>query len=161
MAESVIVADYIVWKALKQQQSITYLKLRQVMFLLNLKYRKENYDSLITQQQFIKYPYGPYIRQINDIYGSKFGTEPITYIPDYNYLTKENDEYTVIKYQFDHHDLRKEQREFIDNNLNHYLDIDQWQLLKIIQDDPEYKNQRIGTYNLQNSIKYFTQQAII
>lgn len=161
MAEAVIVADDIVWETLNRNQLITPLQLRGIMFMLELKYRKEKHDGLTTREPFIKYPYGPLVEDVRKLY-EIFGGENIRYIPDYRYLTEENDKYIVKSYAFSHYDLAKEQRDFIANNLEQYRKITQWDLVRLTQEDPEWKDRSDGEwYNLQKSIAYYAKKGVI
>ena len=161
MAEAVIVADEIVWETLNRNCLITPLQLRGIMFMMELKYRKEKHDGLNTREPFVKYPYGPLVEDVRKLY-EIFGGENIRYIPDYRYLTEENDKYIVKSYAFSHYDLAKEQRDFIANNLEQYLKITQWDLVRLTQEDQEWKDRSDGEwYNLQKSIEYYAKKGVI
>lgn len=188
MSTALLVADDIVWESLRRKQPITNLELQQIMFFLSLKYRKEKYDSLITDKSFEKWPYGPTIEIIHTLYGQKFGGEKIKYIPDFIYMVKKKNGHTLKSYpfydfkfkpeyrkfifnnsngykpktyNFSHYDLRKDHRKFIADNLNEFIHNDGFDIVPLMQKDPEWKNKDFKFYDLQKSLVFFTKKGII
>lgn len=161
MPAAMLVADDIVWETLNCKRPITNLKLREILFFLNLKYLKEKHHPLITDKSFEKWPYGPVIKQVNQNYVPKFGGDDIKYIPDFVYIDNKPKAYTIKTYQFHHCDLAKEYREFIADNLDQFMHYGTFEMINWTHEDPEWKNKTHKFYDLQKSLAYFTKKGII
>lgn len=161
MPAAMLVADDIVWETLNCKRPITNLKLREILFFLNLKYLKEKHQPLITDKSFEKWPYGPVIKQVNQNYVPKFGGDVIRYIPDFVYIDNENKDYKIKAYKFHHCDLAKEYREFIADNFGQFIHYGTFEMINWTHKDPEWNNKIHEFYDLQKSLAYFTKEGII
>lgn len=156
MAEAMIVADYIIYRASELHKPVNNLKLQKIMFFLNVQYLLEKKKSLVLTSQFEKLSYGPMIRQVYREYGNKFGKEKIIKPTTFKYIIRENNKFKLITYHFNKTDLAKNIRDFIDLHLNYFLSQPVFNLVTASQRDPQWQNKAIKNYNEKELIDYYT-----
>ena len=156
MAEAIIVADYIIYRANKLHKPVNNLKLQKIMFFLNVQYLLEKKKSLVLTSQFEKLPYGPMIRQVYREYGNKFGKDKIIKPTVFKYIIQENNKFELITYHFSKADLAKNIRDFIDLHLDYFLSQPVFKLVTASQRDPQWQNKSSREYDEKELIKYYS-----
>lgn len=156
MAAAMLVADYIIEKANKLGKPITNLKLQKMMFFLNVQYLLKYNKSLITDNKFEKWPYGPVVKQVYNQY-SKFGADVIKKVPDFFYMVQKDKEYEIKTYSFHENDLDKSYRNFIDENIDMFIDKPVFKLVGESHKDPQWQNKSCPYYDDNELVKYYSQ----
>lgn len=156
MAAAMIVADYIIEKAKSLEKPVTNLQLQKVMFFLNVQYLLKNKKSLISANKFEKWAYGPVVRQVYRQYAT-FGSNEIKEVPNFEYMIEENGEYKSNTYIFKEEDLDKDVRDFIDSNIELFIDKPISELVSESHKDPQWKDKTDYFYSEDKLSEYYSE----
>lgn len=155
MAAAMVVADYIIEKANRLGKPINNFKLQRVMFFLNVQYLLQNKKSLIDATKFEKWSFGAVVRQVYRQYAT-FGSNEIKEIPKFEYIIEKNGEYKSNTYVFKDEDLDKDVRDFIDSNIEIFINRPTTELVSESHKDPQWRDKTDYFYNKYELIEYYS-----
>lgn len=155
MAAAMIVADYIIDKAKKLNKPISNLQLQKIMFFLNVQHLLEHKTSLITDNKFEKWSYGPVIKQVYRQYSS-YGSNPIDKVPAFKFMIQNDEKFDLQVYEFKESDLEKQHRDFIDKYIDLFLDKPVFKLVNESHKDPQWQDKSQMYYDDKRLIEYYS-----
>lgn len=156
MAKAIDVADLIITEAYKSNSPVSNLKLQKVMYFLNVIHLLEYKDPLITDDNFEKWDYGPTISSVYSEYESKGGNEILS-PKAHLYLQSGTHEYfTVGTHHFNINDLEPSDVNFINKNLNKFLQYSPYELVDKSHMEPQWQDKSKKYYSDKKTRKYYS-----
>lgn len=152
MTASIIVADEVVRQAIEKNEKITGYQLQLILYYLDVISLLENNKHLITDEKFKKYPCGPHLARVSELY--KYSQDILTEVKPYIYLTKVNSNDETRTYHFSVNDIDVETRQFIQQYLTKLINCNIANLEEYVRADPQLIRLE-EPYNDKDTIKYY------
>lgn len=151
-------ADYVIIKANELNKPVQNLKLQKVMYFLNADYMlNNNGKSLIEDEKFERWDYGPTIRSVYYEYSS-YGSSEINIPFQHIKLESGEDNKLDIKlYNLDVTKINQSVRNFIDENIGKLLKFkDPFELVNECQKEPQWQKLSYNEeYSNTETLKYY------
>ncbi|MCL0312310.1 DUF4065 domain-containing protein [Apilactobacillus sp. TMW 2.2459] len=155
MANAIDVADYVVYRANKENSPVSNLMLQKVLYFLNTIHLLKNGKPLINDFKFEKWGYGPVLIEVYSEYASN-GAYVIKK-PSLNiFIHRGKNGVSIEQKDFSKEDLNFVSRDFIDNNIHYFINKDPFYLVKKSREEDQW--QRLSTndkYDDSGTIKFY------
>ncbi|WP_056961902.1 Panacea domain-containing protein [Fructilactobacillus florum] len=155
MAKSLGVSDYVITTAMSKQKPVSNLKLQKIMYFLNVIHLLEYKNPLIDDDNFEKWDYGPVIHEVYSEYSSNGSQEikkPKRHIKNRELI---NGEYKDEPYDNDFFELNEEDKRFINDNIDSFIDENPFFLVEKTHEEPQWKDKLNYNYDNDLTLKYF------
>lgn len=151
-------ADYIIIKSNCLNKPVSNLMIQKVMYFLNVDYLlNNNGKSLIEDENFERWDYGPTIRYVYNEYSS-YGSSEISIPSEHRKLvTGEGNKLEIRSYKLNVKDIDKATRKFIDKDIIKLLKFkDPFELVNECQQEPQWKKLSYNEeYSNTEILKYY------
>lgn len=151
-------ADYIILKANELNKPVQNLKLQKVIYFLNADYMlNNNGKSLIEDENFERWDYGPTIRSVYYEYSSN-GASPIKSNSKHINIHRDNNNIVDIYFSegLDINSLDRKERKFIDKHINEFLRFNPFDLVNESHKETQWKElSNNEEYSNRETLKYY------
>lgn len=149
-------ADYIITIQNKKSEPITNLKLQKIMYFLSVDYMMQNGKSLISDEKFERWDYGPVIRSVYFEYSSNH-SDPIKKIGMHVKVeSRGTGSVGIVVSEFKKEDLDDEEKNFVKAHIDSLMKFDVFDLVDKSHDEPQWKDLEANKeYDIEKSINYF------
>lgn len=151
-------ADYIIMKANELNKPVSNLMLQKVMYFLNADYLINYGKSLIDDEKFERWDYGPVLRTVYFEYSSNHASPIKSYMKHIN-IQRDNDNHIVdidVSDGLDVNSLNEEEKEFINNHINKFLMFNPFDLVNKSHKETQWKKlPNNGEYSNEETLNYY------
>lgn len=155
-------ADYIIMKANELNKPVSNLMLQKVMYFLNADYLIHSGKSLIEDEKFERWDYGPVLRTVYFEYSSNHASPIKSYMKHINIHRDNNNNIVDIDVSegLDTNSLNEEEKEFINNHINEFLIFNPFDLVNESHKETQWKElPNNGEYSNDETLKYYRGNA--